>query len=130
MTSKSSRSVLSMEEYKAVLAEASSLEKPYSETGHLYPVNELLLWVQLLQHPVLLPPVVPLYLCLPDSTLLDKLCFVGQAGQHHLITSEVDIRVRKNIENFGEDLLDQLVSFVEGPGHTCHQFCLHPVPCF
>ena len=42
MTSKSSRSVLSMEEYKAVLAEASTLEKPCSETGHLYPVNELL----------------------------------------------------------------------------------------
>ena len=101
-----------------------------SELVHVHPVNELLLWVQLLQHPVLLPPVVQLYLCLPDSTLLDKLCFVGQAGQHHLITSEVDIRVRNNIENFGEDLLDQLVSFVEGPGHTCHQFCLHPVPCF
>ena len=31
-----------MREYKAVLAEASTLEKPYSETGHLYPVNELL----------------------------------------------------------------------------------------
>ena len=42
MTSKSSRSVLSMEEYKAVLAEASTLEKPYSETGHLYSVNVLL----------------------------------------------------------------------------------------
>ena len=41
MTSKSSRSVLSMEEYKAVLAEASTLEKSYSETGHLYSVNEL-----------------------------------------------------------------------------------------
>ena len=42
MTSQSSRSVLSMEEYKAVLAEASILEKPYSETGHLYPENERL----------------------------------------------------------------------------------------
>ena len=42
MTSKSSRSVLSMEEYKAVLVEASTLKKPYSEIGHLYPVNELL----------------------------------------------------------------------------------------
>ena len=42
MTSKSSRSVLSMEEYKAVLAEASSIEKPYSETGHLYQENRLL----------------------------------------------------------------------------------------
>ncbi len=42
MTSKSSRSVLSMEEYKAVLAEASTLEKPYSERGHLCPANELL----------------------------------------------------------------------------------------
>ena len=42
MTSKFSRSVLSMKEYKAVLAEASSVEKPYSETGHLYPDNELL----------------------------------------------------------------------------------------
>ena len=41
MTSKSSRSVLSMKEYKAVLAEAASIEKPYSETGHLYPENEL-----------------------------------------------------------------------------------------
>ena len=41
MTSKSSRSVLSMEEYKAVLAEASSLEKPYSETGHLHQENRL-----------------------------------------------------------------------------------------
>ncbi len=42
MTSKSSRSVHSMEEYKAVLAKASVLEKPNSETGHLNPVNELL----------------------------------------------------------------------------------------
>ena len=42
MTSKSSRSVLSMEEYKAVLAEASTREKPYSETGHLYQENRLL----------------------------------------------------------------------------------------
>ncbi len=42
MTSKSSRSILSMEEYKAVLAEASTLEKSYSEKAHSYPVNELL----------------------------------------------------------------------------------------
>ena len=42
MTSKPSRSVLSMKDYQAVLAEASIIEKPYSETGHLYPVNELL----------------------------------------------------------------------------------------
>ena len=42
MTSKSSRSVLSMEEYKAVLVEASTLKKPYSETGHLYQENRLL----------------------------------------------------------------------------------------
>ena len=42
MTSKSIRTVLSMKDYKAVLAEASSIEKPYSETGHLYPENELL----------------------------------------------------------------------------------------
>ena len=42
MTSKSSRNVLSMREYKAILAKASSIEKPYSETGHLYPENELL----------------------------------------------------------------------------------------
>ena len=38
MTSKSSRGVLSMEEYKAVLAEAST----YSETGHLYQESRLL----------------------------------------------------------------------------------------
>ena len=31
-----------MKAYKAVLAEASNLEKPYSETGHLYPENQLL----------------------------------------------------------------------------------------
>ena len=42
MTSKSSRSVLSMREYKAVHAEASRIEKPYSETGHLYQENRLL----------------------------------------------------------------------------------------
>ena len=42
MTSKSSRSVLSMKDYNAVLAEASSLEQPYSETGHLYQENRLL----------------------------------------------------------------------------------------
>ena len=42
MTSKSSRSVLSMKDYKAVLAEASSVAKPYSETGHLYQENRLL----------------------------------------------------------------------------------------
>ena len=41
MTSKSSRSVLSMEEYKAVLAESSGVAKTYSETGHLYQENRL-----------------------------------------------------------------------------------------
>ena len=43
MTSKSSRSVLSMNDYKAVLVEASSLKKPYSEKGHLYQENRLFL---------------------------------------------------------------------------------------
>ena len=42
MTSKSSRSVLSMKDYKAVLAESASVAKPYSETGHLYQENRLL----------------------------------------------------------------------------------------
>ena len=42
MTSKSTRSALSMKDYKAVLAEASSVAKPYSETGHLYQENRLL----------------------------------------------------------------------------------------
>tara|TARA_Y100001968_G_scaffold184172_1_gene168741 strand:- start:222 stop:380 length:159 start_codon:yes stop_codon:yes gene_type:complete len=32
-----------MEEYKAVLAEFESLNKPYSEIGHLHPENEHLL---------------------------------------------------------------------------------------
>ncbi len=41
MTSKSSRNVLSMKEHKAVLSEASSIAKPYSETGHLYQENRL-----------------------------------------------------------------------------------------
>ena len=42
MTSKSSRSVLSIKDYKAVLEEASSFAQPYSETGHLYKENRLL----------------------------------------------------------------------------------------
>ena len=42
MTSKSSRSVLSMNDYKAVLAEASILKKPFSEAGHLFAEKELL----------------------------------------------------------------------------------------
>ena len=42
MPSKSSRSVLSMNDYKAVLAEASSLKKPYLKIGHLYQENRLL----------------------------------------------------------------------------------------
>ena len=42
MTSKSSRSVLSINDYKAVLIEASSIEKPDLETGHLYQENRLL----------------------------------------------------------------------------------------
>ena len=42
MTSKLSWNVLSMEAYKAVLTEASSLAKPYSETVHLYPENEII----------------------------------------------------------------------------------------
>ena len=41
MTSKSARSVLSMKDYKAVLAEASGVAKTYSETGHLYQENRL-----------------------------------------------------------------------------------------
>ena len=42
MAPKSSQSVLSMNDYKAVIEEASSLAKPYSETGHLFTENELL----------------------------------------------------------------------------------------
>ena len=42
MTSKSFRIVLSMNDYKAVLAEVSSLKKPDSEIGHLYQENRLL----------------------------------------------------------------------------------------
>ena len=41
MTSKSSRSVLSMKDYQAVLAETSSVAKTYSEIGHLYQENRL-----------------------------------------------------------------------------------------
>ena len=41
MTSKFSQSVLSMKDYQAVLAEASSVAKTYSETGHLYQENRL-----------------------------------------------------------------------------------------
>ena len=41
MSSKSSRSVLSLNDHKAVLAEDSGVAKPYSETGHLYQENRL-----------------------------------------------------------------------------------------
>ncbi len=41
MSSKSSQNVLSINDYKAVLSEASSLKKPYSVIGHLFPENEL-----------------------------------------------------------------------------------------
>ena len=41
MTFKSSRNVLSMDDYKVVLSEASTVAKPYSETGHLYQENRL-----------------------------------------------------------------------------------------
>ena len=43
MSSQSSQSVLSMSNYKDVLAESSSVAKPsYSETGHLHQENRLL----------------------------------------------------------------------------------------
>ena len=42
MSSKLSRNVLSMNDYKAVLVESSSLKRPYSDKGHLLPENELL----------------------------------------------------------------------------------------
>ena len=42
MASKSSQRVLSLQDYKAVLEEASSVKKPYSETGHLYQESRLL----------------------------------------------------------------------------------------
>tara|TARA_Y100001978_G_scaffold173818_1_gene164995 strand:+ start:107 stop:295 length:189 start_codon:yes stop_codon:yes gene_type:complete len=41
MSTQFSQSVLSMNEYKAVLAEGSSIAKPYSETGHLHQDNRL-----------------------------------------------------------------------------------------
>ena len=42
MSSQSSQSVLSMNDYKAVLAKSSSVTRPYSETGHLHQENRLL----------------------------------------------------------------------------------------
>ena len=41
MPTQSSQSALSMKEYKAVLAEDSSIVTPYSETGHLHQENRL-----------------------------------------------------------------------------------------
>ena len=42
MSPQSSQNVLSMNDYKAVLVEGSSVAKPYSETGHLHQENRLL----------------------------------------------------------------------------------------
>ena len=42
MSSQPSQSVLSMNEYKAILAEGSSIAKPDSETDPLYQENRLL----------------------------------------------------------------------------------------
>ena len=42
MSSKQSRSGLSKNDYKAFLAEASSLKNPYIVIGNLFPENELL----------------------------------------------------------------------------------------
>ena len=42
MTSKSSRNALPMNDYKAVLAEASILKKPYLGIGHLCKENRIL----------------------------------------------------------------------------------------
>ena len=42
MSSQSSQSILSMNDYEAVLAESSSVTKPYSGTGHLHQENRLL----------------------------------------------------------------------------------------
>ena len=42
MSSQSSQSVLSMNEYKAIITEGSSISKPYSETCHLHQENRLL----------------------------------------------------------------------------------------
>ena len=41
MSSQSSQSVLSMNDYKAVFAEGSSVAKHYSETGHLHQGSRL-----------------------------------------------------------------------------------------
>ncbi len=42
MTAKSSQSVISMNDYKAVLEETSSVAKPYSKKNHVYQENRLL----------------------------------------------------------------------------------------
>ena len=42
MSPQSSQNVHSMNDYKAVLTEGSSVAKPYSETGHLNQENRLL----------------------------------------------------------------------------------------
>ena len=42
MSSQSSQSVLSMNDYKAVHTESSSVTKPYSGKGHLHQENRLL----------------------------------------------------------------------------------------
>ena len=42
MTSKSSLSALSINEYKELLEETSIMNKPYSESGHLYQGNSLI----------------------------------------------------------------------------------------
>jgi hypothetical protein len=72
----------------------------------VHPVHELFVWIQLFQHFMLFSTIMKLHFKLLDFFLFDEFSFVLEASQNDLVSTQVNNRIRENVENFSEYFLD------------------------
>jgi hypothetical protein len=88
---------------------------------HVHPVYKLFWTVQFSQHFVLLATVVSFNLLLSHALLSHEIGFVGEAGQHYFIATQVDQRVGEDVEYLSKYLTYQFVGFIQGHVQRTHK---------
>ena len=79
------------------------------------PIDKLLLAVDLFKNFVLLASVLELYHLLLNIFFFHKFCFICQTNQLDLVSSQMNIWVRKYVKYLSKNLSDELICFMQ-----CH----------
>jgi hypothetical protein len=86
----------------------------------VHPIHWRLFRVELLNDLVLFSAVLPFDFMVLDLLQFNKVCSVFQTSQLHFITSQVNDWIGEDVNDFCEDLSDQIVSLFESDVERAH----------